>query len=232
MWLVGPLVCMYLQCKVHACCMCTVFCACMCISISVAVHVCASTLTVHGCLSATPHWWYVLSNVTVIGSIAGMSQLPPWHSHLWQSFVLPFIPYSIANNVWYEYLTHMNRCTLVIFCHMFCCSLQSKYQEVESKYKDAMVTNAQLYTDKTQLVYHVESLKDKWVQGSEVQYCVDGSSVFVFTHVFRLEDQEQAMVEVKFELQREQSVWVRELLSGFMHNNTCTCNGVNEWKAH
>ncbi|KAL5496992.1 hypothetical protein EMCRGX_G013374 [Ephydatia muelleri] len=58
---------------------------------------------------------------------------------------------------------------------------QSKYQEVESKYKDAMVTNAQLYTDKTQLVYHVESLKDK------------------------LEDQEQAMVEVKFELQREQS---------------------------
>ena len=44
------------------------------------------------------------------------------------------------------------------------------------------------------------------MQGREVQYCVDGSSVFVFTHVFRLEDQEQAMVEVKFELQREQSV--------------------------
>ena len=58
---------------------------------------------------------------------------------------------------------------------------QNKYQEVDSKYKDAMVTNAQLYTDKTQLVYHVESLKDK------------------------LEDQEQAIIEVKFELQREQS---------------------------
>lgn len=45
--------------------------------------------------------------------------------------------------------------------HLFLPFPQGKYQEVESKYKDAMVTSAQLYNDKTQLVYHVESLKDK-----------------------------------------------------------------------
>ena len=69
-------------------------------------------------------------------------------------------------------------CTWVLYMYVgvcdkwnVCCSLQNKYQEVDSKYKDAMVTNAQLYTDKTQLVYHVESLKDKWVQG-EMYVCM------------------------------------------------------------
>lgn len=33
---------------------------------------------------------------------------------------------------------------------------------MEQKYKDAMVSNAQLYNEKTTLFYQVDALKDKW----------------------------------------------------------------------
>ena len=38
---------------------------------------------------------------------------------------------------------------------------QEKYQDVEAKYKESMVANAQLYNEKTVLVYQVEGLKDR-----------------------------------------------------------------------
>ena len=40
-------------------------------------------------------------------------------------------------------------------------SLQSKYRDLDNKYKDAMVSNAQLYNEKNTLYYTVDSLKDK-----------------------------------------------------------------------
>ena len=50
---------------------------------------------------------------------------------------------------------------------------QEKFQEVESRYKESMVSNAQLYNEKTALVYQVEVLKDRcvcvWVC---VQICI------------------------------------------------------------
>lgn len=58
---------------------------------------------------------------------------------------------------------------------------QEKFEDVEEKYKEAMVSNAQLYNEKTTLVFQVESLKD------------------------RLEDVEHDMVELRADLQREQS---------------------------
>lgn len=39
---------------------------------------------------------------------------------------------------------------------------QEKFEDVEEKYKEAMVSNAQLYNEKTTLVFQVESLKDRW----------------------------------------------------------------------
>ena len=38
---------------------------------------------------------------------------------------------------------------------------QEKFEDVEEKYKEAMVSNAQLYNEKTTLVFQVESLKDR-----------------------------------------------------------------------
>ena len=40
---------------------------------------------------------------------------------------------------------------------------QEKYDEVDSKYKDAMVSNAQLYNEKNALYYTVDNLKDRCV---------------------------------------------------------------------
>ena len=40
-------------------------------------------------------------------------------------------------------------------------SPQEKFSDVEQKYKEAMVSSAQLYNEKTALVYQVESLKDR-----------------------------------------------------------------------
>ena len=39
--------------------------------------------------------------------------------------------------------------------------LQEKFHDIEEKYKEAMVSSAQLYNEKTALVYQVESLKDR-----------------------------------------------------------------------
>ena len=36
---------------------------------------------------------------------------------------------------------------------------------MEQKYKDAMVSNAQLYNEKTTLLHQVDALKDKYVHG-------------------------------------------------------------------
>jgi chromosome segregation ATPase len=58
---------------------------------------------------------------------------------------------------------------------------QDKFHDVEEKYAEAMVSSAQLYNEKTALVFQVESLKD------------------------RLEDVEHDMVELRADLQREQS---------------------------
>ena len=38
---------------------------------------------------------------------------------------------------------------------------QERFHDVESKYKDSMVANAQLYNEKTALVFQVEVLKDR-----------------------------------------------------------------------
>ncbi len=38
---------------------------------------------------------------------------------------------------------------------------QGKFYDIDEKYKDSMVANAQLYNDKTALVYQVEELKDR-----------------------------------------------------------------------
>ncbi len=40
---------------------------------------------------------------------------------------------------------------------------QDKYHDADSKYKDSMLANAQLYNEKTALVYQVEVLKDRLV---------------------------------------------------------------------
>lgn len=39
--------------------------------------------------------------------------------------------------------------------------LQEKFSDVEEKYKEAMVSSAQLYNEKTALVFQVESLRDR-----------------------------------------------------------------------
>lgn len=58
---------------------------------------------------------------------------------------------------------------------------QEKYDEVDSKYKDAMVSNAQLYNEKNALYYTVDNLKD------------------------RIEDLHQTNQELRAEVQRELS---------------------------
>ena len=40
--------------------------------------------------------------------------------------------------------------------------LQERLQELEQKYKDAMVSNAQLHNEKTTLFHQVDALKDKY----------------------------------------------------------------------
>ncbi len=59
---------------------------------------------------------------------------------------------------------------------------QEKFFDIEVKYKDAMVSQAKLFDEKTSLVYQVESLKDE------------------------LEDTQQEMEFVRGELQHHQSV--------------------------
>lgn len=39
--------------------------------------------------------------------------------------------------------------------------MQEKYGDLEGKYKDAMVSSAKLYDEKTTLVYQVEAFKDQ-----------------------------------------------------------------------
>jgi hypothetical protein len=58
---------------------------------------------------------------------------------------------------------------------------QERFSDMEDKYKEAMVSSAQLYNEKTTLIFQVESLKD------------------------RLEDVDHKMVELRADLAREQS---------------------------
>ena len=48
---------------------------------------------------------------------------------------------------------------------------------MEDKYKEAMVSSAQLYNEKTTLIFQVESLKDRWA-AIEVYPRVTKSSLF------------------------------------------------------
>lgn len=50
---------------------------------------------------------------------------------------------------------------LNILWNAYC--MQERLQELEQKYKDAMVSNAQLYNEKTTLFHQVDALKDKYV---------------------------------------------------------------------
>ena len=43
--------------------------------------------------------------------------------------------------------------------------MQEKYNDLEGKYKDAMVSSAKLYDEKTTLVYQVEAFKDQLEDG-------------------------------------------------------------------
>ena len=76
-----------------------------------------------------------------------------------------------------------------------------------------MLSNAQLYKEKTALVFQVESLKDRLVWSVCLCmclyfYCVvlANKCLFVFSCSCRLEDASQDYSEVKSELSREQSV--------------------------
>jgi len=42
-----------------------------------------------------------------------------------------------------------------------CLYVQDKFHDVEKQLKESMLSNAQLYKEKTALVYQVESLKDR-----------------------------------------------------------------------
>lgn len=67
---------------------------------------------------------------------------------------------------------------------------QDKFHEVDRHLKDSMLSNAQLYNEKTALVYQVESLKD------------------------RLEDTTQDLSDIKAELQRVQSQMLHQKHEG------------------
>ena len=60
--------------------------------------------------------------------------------------------------------------------------VQEKYNDLEGKYKDAMVSSAKLYDEKTTLVYQVEAFKDQ------------------------LEDSAQELLEMRADAARLQSV--------------------------
>lgn len=63
-------------------------------------------------------------------------------------------------------------------------SIPERLQELEQKYKDAMVSNAQLHNEKTTLFHQVDALKDK------------------------MEDNEQIVAELQAEIQRQKSEFV------------------------
>lgn len=42
-----------------------------------------------------------------------------------------------------------------------CSTLQEKFHDVERQLKESMLSNAQLYKEKTALVFQVENLKDR-----------------------------------------------------------------------
>lgn len=42
--------------------------------------------------------------------------------------------------------------------------MQEKFNDTERQLKESMLSNAQLYKEKTALVYQVETLKDRYVE--------------------------------------------------------------------
>ena len=104
-------------------------------------HACVSTATAAGpttctvCMYVHAHAWTVLSSLLV-----PTPSLPPCPS-------LALLPLPLS-------LPPSDHLSLPF-------PLQEKFHDVEEKYKEAMVSSAQLYNEKTALVYQVESLKDR-----------------------------------------------------------------------
>ena len=76
-----------------------------------------------------------------------------------------FLPVTATHIFMYLNLDNHSITTATLYIITHTRPHQEKYQDVDGKYKESMVANAQLYNEKTALIYQVEGLKDRCVCG-------------------------------------------------------------------